>query len=433
MMETNTQSHLRKNGLIPGALAGLVGGLVLGAAMSQLGEPPAFAILVMADLAVISFIVYMIVAAMMGAGLGLLVWHQRPGAGETLFWGLTYGILWWVLGPLTLLPLFAGEALAWDIHLAQENFPALLGHLLYGAATGLALAAIRRKAQPVRISLRGPLVRGALAGLIAAWLLGNMLGTQDRLMGLNTMLPDTMDSHSRALAWLITLFIGVLAGVIFAWFYPSPFDGAGAGLIRGSVYGFFWWVAGARTLMPLLSGDGLDWSLAAAQVDFATLPAYFLFGAALALFYQWLHGLMRLLFVDDIGSLDQEGVGTQGLRALGRGAVAGLIGGLLFTFVMLQIGFLPSVARLVGSASVTTGFIVHLVIANLIGMSYGLLFRRQSYDVGSALGWGVSYGFFWWILGPLTLMPFLQGSTPQWRPQPLHSLPWSATWHTALA
>jgi hypothetical protein len=61
-----------------------------------------------------------------------------------------------------------------------------------------------------------------------------------------------------------------------------------------------------------------------------------------------------------------------------------------------------------------TGLIVHLVIASVIGMSYGLLFRFQSYEIGSALGWGVSYGFFWWILGALTLMPLLLGNGLQW-------------------
>jgi uncharacterized membrane protein YagU involved in acid resistance len=72
------------------------------------------------------------------------------------------------------------------------------------------------------------------------------------------------------------------------------------------------------------------------------------------------------------------------------------------------------VASLIGSTSPLTGFIVHLIISDLIGISYGLLFQRQSYDAGSALGWGLSYGFFWWILGPLTLMPILLGAPPQW-------------------
>ena len=111
---------------------------------------------------------------------------------------------------------------------------------------------------------------------------------------------------------------------------------------------------------------------------------------------------------------DQEGVGIQGLRIVGRSILGGLVGGLLFSIVMLQTDFLPNVADLVGSTSPVTGFFVHLGIATVIGTSYGVLFRRQSYDVGSALGWGVSYGLFWAILGPLTLMPIFLGSSPQW-------------------
>lgn len=96
------------------------------------------------------------------------------------------------------------------------------------------------------------------------------------------------------------------------------------------------------------------------------------------------------------------------------GAAAGLVGGLLFTLVMLQIGFLPTVARLVGSDSELVGFVVHLVIAEVVGAFYGVLFRRQAFDPSAGIGWGVSYGFVWWILGPLTLAPVILGATPAW-------------------
>jgi uncharacterized membrane protein YagU involved in acid resistance len=231
---------------------------------------------------------------------------------------------------------------------------------------------------------------------------------------MNAVMPEMMESHTPATAWLIMLLIGLLAGGIFAWLYPHPFDGSGAALMRGSVYGFVWWVVGAQTLAPFLSGESPAWALGAVRDDFATLPAYLLFGAGMALIYQWLDRIVHLLFADDLGRHDQEGIGTQGLRALGRGMLAGLVGGLLFTLVMARVGFLPGVASLVGSTSLVTGLIVHLLIASVIGVSYSLLFRLQSYDLGSALGWGVSYGFFWWVLGALTLMPVLLGEPPQW-------------------
>ena len=408
------RSNTIRDAATQGAIAGLIGGVALAAANSGMAVRP------LSALGGLLFQTAISVAG--GAAFGALVWRQRPGPGETLMWGTTYGLLWWVFGALTLAPFLRGRYIAWDVHAAQESLPAMLGSLLYGVVTGLALAVLRRTVGRDRASLRGPIVRGALAGLLGAWLLGTLLRSQNELMAMNAMMPDAMpgimpdmmDSQSPAVAWLITLLVGLLAGGIFAWLYPAPFDSAGAALIRGSAYGFIWWVLGAQTLVPLLSGDGLAWSLAAIRDDFPTLPGYVLFGAGVALLYQWLHRLARLFFADDLGLHDKEGLGTQGLRALGRGLLSGLIGGLLFTLVMLQIGFLPSVAGLVGSASAATGLVIHLVIAGTIGVSYSLLFRQQSYDLGSALGWGVSYGFFWWILGALTLMPALLGDVPQW-------------------
>ncbi|VAW42772.1 hypothetical protein MNBD_CHLOROFLEXI01-3382 [hydrothermal vent metagenome] len=413
-----------KEGVLSGALAGLVGGLVFGAAMWQLDMLASVAALVRVDSAIIGFILHMMIAAIIGAGFGLLVWQQRCHAGETLLWGLSYGIVWWVLGPLALAPLLRGQPLGWEVAAAQAAFPALLGHIWYGAATGLALAAIRRQKGETATSVSdqgrrsvqaaspqpNSLWRGAIAGLLAAWLLSALLGSQAQLMDMVLMM--TSDSHT--LAVTITLFVGLLAGWLFAWLYPSPTDGSGVSIIRGLVYGFFWWVAGGQTLLPLLNGNGLSWTLPHLLEDFPTLPGYLLFGAMLSRLYQWLHQLTSLLFSDAGQNQREEGVGTRGLRALGCGTAAGLVGSLLFTVVMLQIGFLPTVASLIGSGSIWAGFILHMVFATLIGMSYGLLFNHQSYDLGSALGWGVSYGFFWWLLGPLTLMPLLLGQNLQW-------------------
>jgi len=217
----------------------------------------------------------------------------------------------------------------------------------------------------------------------------------------------------------------------FAALYPQLRDSSGPVLIRGTMYGFVWWVAAALTLTPLATGVGLAWSVEAARARFPALPGFLLAGAFLALVYRWVDGLGRLLFSDEIGVQDEEGVGTRGLRALGRGAFAGLIGGLIFTIIMVRLGILPAIARLVGASSPWSGLIVHLVIANLIGASFGLLFLRRSFDLGSALGWGVSYGFFWWVLGPLTLLPFLLGAAPRWTPEIAGALTASLIGHLA--
>jgi hypothetical protein len=120
------------------------------------------------------------------------------------------------------------------------------------------------------------------------------------------------------------------------------------------------------------------------------------------------------VFADDVRRLREESGAAWGGRATGYGALAGLVGGLVFTVVMATGGVLPRVARLVGAESAATGLIVHLLIAQVIGVSYALAFRRRSYDAGSAIGWGLSYGFLWWVLGALTLFPLLLGGAPRW-------------------
>ncbi|MCH8205775.1 MAG: hypothetical protein IH956_02090 [Chloroflexi bacterium] len=400
-------------GLLPGAAGGAAGGLVFGAAMLDLGSLPSVASIVRVESEAAGFAVNMAIAATVGSGLGLLVWHQRPGLGETLLWGMAYGTLWWFIGTLTLHPLILGDGVRWDAESAQAGLPALLGHILFGATAGLTIVLARLgsvyRQQMARTSLWA-LVRGGLAGVLAVWMAGAVLAAQGQLHLFVAATPD----DARALVWLMTVLVGLLAGIVFALLYPRPTESAGAGLIRGAMYGFLWWVVAPLSVLPALEGSELPWHLEEVREVFQTLPAYLLFGAAMSVFYQWLGVLARLLFSDVVAGADQEGIGTQGLLALARGLVAGFVGGLVFTGIMVKTGALGDVAGLAGMSSPVSGFVVHLVIANIVGASYGLLFRGQSYDIGSALGWGLTYGFLWWIIGTLTLMPVLLGSTPVW-------------------
>ncbi|MGH2452572.1 MAG: hypothetical protein ACRDF5_02260 [bacterium] len=398
------RSDLWRRGIWPGALAGLIGGGISAAVLSRWAALPPTASLVRADAAVAGFLLHLAFGIILGAGFGLLVWHQRPGAGETLFWGLAWGALWWFLGPLTSLSLLLLGFLAWDLHSAQEAFPSFLGYLLYGGITGLTLAVIRRDRTKAVGRRGGALLRGGAAGFAGGALLAWLLGVQGLLDAFPVM------AAGRGSAWLPLLLNGALAGVLYALLYPRAPEGTGPGLIRGMIYGYAWWVV--ASLLPTATGG--ERPLGPAAGDFSMLPGYLLFGAATALFYAWLDGLGRLLFSDMVPGRDAEGIGTEGLRALGRGAVAGLIGGTFFALIIVQIGGLSAMDRLIGSTSVW-GLIAQVLLAQVIGISYGVLFRRQSYDVGSGLGWGISYGFFWWVLGPLTLTPLFLGSAPRWR------------------
>ncbi len=400
-----------------GALAGVAGGMVFGAAMAHGGALPTIASIVRARSPVVGFVVHMVIAAVIGAGFGVLVARHQAGADGVLYWGVVYGTFWWFCGPLTLLPLFAGRPVTWTTVAARAEVASLLGHLVYGATTALTFALLSARLatsgdrrRPHRLSVAA-FFRGMCAGVFLGWLLGLALDAQGSFTTLRAVLPG----GTPAAAWIGVLVIGATAGLAQAALCPEPTEPAGVTLARGVAFGFLWWALVAVTLLPLIEGTGLAWSLEEVRGAFATFPGYVLFlGAGTSLGHSWLTKAQRSLFSDVRRDAWLEGAGTRGLQAIGWGSLAGLIGGLFFTIVMVGIDFLPTVASLLGSSSRVTGFIVHLAIADVIGVSYGLAFRRTSYDATSALGWGVTYGVLWWLLGPLTLLPLLLGSPPTW-------------------
>ena len=382
----------------PGAVAGLAGGVVFGAAMALLGSLPNVAQIARSDSPVVGFVVHMMIAALVGAGFGLLVAHQQVRASETLFWGLAYGAFWWFLGPQTLLPILTGQPLAWDLEGARQLFPSLVGHLFYGGVTAAVFVAIRRGAvRPARPRF-GALLRGAAAGVIVAGALSLVVG----------VMAGTDLGGVAVLA--------VAAGAGYPLLFGIQHERTGPALVRGAAYGFILWVLAELTVIPLLRDRSLGWSLESAAVAIGRLPPLVLVGAGIAVVFGWLGALARALFVDDVRMFQREAPGGRGLRAVGRGALAGLAGGLVFTVVLVAVDGLPDIAEITGSRIVATGLIVHLVIAQIVGVTYAVVFRRSSFDVVSGIGWGVSYGFFWWVMGPLTLLPILSGVTPQWTP-----------------
>jgi hypothetical protein len=104
---------------------------------------------------------------------------------------------------------------------------------------------------------------------------------------------------------------------------------------------------------------------------------------------------------------------------IGASIVAGLIAGAIFG-VMMQMIMAPTpdggrmpvltmVGQIVGSPTITAGWLYHLFNSAIIGAIFGWLFGARVRSFGSAFGWGAAYGFAWWIVGGLVLMPILLG------------------------
>ena len=102
-----------------------------------------------------------------------------------------------------------------------------------------------------------------------------------------------------------------------------------------------------------------------------------------------------------------------------RGAVAGLVGGILFG-VMMQIMNAPTpeggsvpmmamVAMVVRSTNAAVGWIYHLFNSAVIGILFAAFLGSRVRGTGAGVAWGAAWGVLWWVLGGLILMPLLLG------------------------
>ena len=95
------------------------------------------------------------------------------------------------------------------------------------------------------------------------------------------------------------------------------------------------------------------------------------------------------------------------------GIAGGVVGGLVFGILMQWMGFMPTVAALVGSDSTAVGWVVHAVLSIAFGIIFAVLLGNLATTYGTGLMWGLLYGVAWWIVGALWLMPVILGLSPQ--------------------
>jgi hypothetical protein len=152
-----------------------------------------------------------------------------------------------------------------------------------------------------------------------------------------------------------------------------------------------WWFLGPLTLLPLAGGREIDWSYANAANLSGALVGHILYGLIVGLVYAFIDRLwVRFFSESDPINREPEGPGLRAWNSLKWGAVASLVGGLLYSMVLLSAGYLPKLAMLAGGSSAALGFVVNMVGSAGIGISYGLLFQREAPNAASGLCWGTA-------------------------------------------
>jgi uncharacterized membrane protein YagU involved in acid resistance len=337
-----------------------------------------------------------------------------------LIWGLGYAFWLWLAIPAGILPVMADSMPAMGmLDAARAHFPELVAYVLcFGLPLGVGLGSLawtKHPASSSRPTFSWPraIVVGGLGGIVGGYVFGRWM----EQVNFFPLIAGLVNSTSHEVGVTLHFIFAIIIGATFGLLFQRDVRGYGSSMGWGLAYGIFWWFLGPLTILPIWQGHPLplDWSVQHGGELFGSLVGHIIYGLLLGLIYATLDRLWVGFFVEsDPINREPEGPGLRTLTAMGWGAVASLAGGLLFGLVMIATGALPKVAGIVGGTSPALGFVIHLGVSAIIGMTFGLLFRYEAPNLGSGIAWGLLYGLVWWFLGWLTLLPILLGGSFTW-------------------
>lgn len=139
--EVTTSSGFGRR-VIAGTLGGIAGGLVFGVLMLMMGMLPMIASMVGSTSAVVGFGIHMVISVGIGLGLTVLFAQLLSSYPRGLLIGLVYGAIWWVLGPLLMMPLMMGMS---PFMFDASSLPSLMGRLIYGGILGVVAVRVLRQ------------------------------------------------------------------------------------------------------------------------------------------------------------------------------------------------------------------------------------------------------------------------------------------------
>ncbi len=128
-----------------GAFAGLAGGIVASPVLLATGTLSTVAGLGTRFLGFQGLVIHLMVSAVIGATYGLLFRNEGSSLSVGVPWGCLFGLIWWYLGPMTLLPIAITGETDWRSSAASALLPSLVGHLIYGAVTAAIFLLLERR------------------------------------------------------------------------------------------------------------------------------------------------------------------------------------------------------------------------------------------------------------------------------------------------
>ncbi len=130
--------------VIHGVTAGLIGGSVFGVQMAIGGMLPMVAQMVGSQNPVVGFIIHLMISAIIGAVYGVVASRLSSGWLMSMGAGIVYGVIWWVLGALIMMPLMLGMT-DMVFQIGDTQWMSLIGHVIFGIITAGFFTLIERR------------------------------------------------------------------------------------------------------------------------------------------------------------------------------------------------------------------------------------------------------------------------------------------------
>jgi hypothetical protein len=141
-----------------GVVGGLLGGMVFASLMLVNGTLvhegmmtlPLIGRLVGNASIPVGLAVHMTNSALIGALFAAIFARFERGMIDLLHFGMLYGLAWWFVGPMTIMPLALGMEVGslWSLANVVRTFPSLIGHLIFGAILGMTVGWFRDASLP---------------------------------------------------------------------------------------------------------------------------------------------------------------------------------------------------------------------------------------------------------------------------------------------
>lgn len=118
---------------------------------------------------------------------------------------------------------------------------------------------------------------------------------------------------------------------------------------------------------------------------------------------------------EETGGLPEETGGRLQFNWWTSGAIAGLVGGIVFGIMLQMTGTILVIGGLVGSETAVAGWILHLVLSLAFGLAFAVAATREPLEpyagaIATSGGLGVVYGVILWVVAAGVVMPLWMGA-----------------------